>query len=46
MRRTLNFNVYDLEYCMVGRERGGIENEEGIANDVKGNFADKGPRDF
>lgn len=46
MRRTLNFNLYDLEYCTVGKGRVGIENEEGIANDVKGKFADKGPRDF
>ena len=30
---------------MVGRGRGGIENKEGIASGVKGESADKGPRD-
>lgn len=31
---------------MVGRGRGGIENEEGIASDVKGKSAVKGSRDL
>lgn len=46
LRRTLNFNLYDLEHCMVGRKRGGIENKEVIAYDVKGNSADKGSKDL
>lgn len=31
---------------MVGRKRGGIENKEVIAYDVKGNSADKGSKDL
>lgn len=41
----MNFNLYDLEYWMVGRKGEGIENKEVIAYDVKGNSADKGSED-